>query len=219
MFTFFPNNLLIYSHRLDNLLNIKILRCFIMITVKRIQWNKMYSNIDICNYFPNIKVYHMTCKNHFKLILDPVSNYLFKAYNQNPRKRCKVCSELIPGWRQSRRSGLFIVNFKHYNVPCSSCFYCWPWIGKTLLDELFSFSCQDRWTSIRELNRILCGVAIWRKRKIELFEMLYTTLGPNVWSQSRWRFIVVSNGQKLIFMVPAAVTAVFSLINQATTSI
>ena len=50
------------------------------------------------------------------LELNPAKIYLFKDSNRNTRKRCEICSKLTvktPEWRQWRRSGVFIVNFKH----------------------------------------------------------------------------------------------------------
>ena len=41
----------------------------------------------------------------------PAGNYMFKVNNRNTRTRCKLCSKLIMKIR--RRSGVFIVNFKH----------------------------------------------------------------------------------------------------------
>ena len=41
---------------------------------------------------------------------------MFKVNNRNTRKRCEIRSKLIikkPERRQSRRSGVFIVNFEH----------------------------------------------------------------------------------------------------------
>ena len=42
--------------------------------------------------------------------------YLFKFNNRDRRKRCEICSKLIiktPERLQSRRSGVFMVNFEH----------------------------------------------------------------------------------------------------------
>ena len=42
--------------------------------------------------------------------------YLLKVKNRNTGRRCEVCSKLtikISELRQWRRSGIFIVNFKH----------------------------------------------------------------------------------------------------------
>ena len=42
--------------------------------------------------------------------------YMFKVNNRNTKTRCKICLKLTiktPEWRQWRRSGVFIVNFKH----------------------------------------------------------------------------------------------------------
>ena len=134
-------------------MNTKILRCFIVINVTRIQWSKICSNIDICNYFPNIRIYRMRCKNHSKVILDPVSIYLFKVYNRNTRKRCEVCSELTPEERQSRRSGIFIVNFKHipYHILV---FLLLNLNWQKFKCGVFCFSSRSRWTSLEERNRI-----------------------------------------------------------------
>ena len=44
---------------------------------------------------------------------NPAGNYMFKVNNRKTRTICEICSELtikIPDWR---RSGIFIVNFKH----------------------------------------------------------------------------------------------------------
>ena len=46
----------------------------------------------------------------------PAGMYLLKVNNRNTRARCQICSKLkimIPERRQSRRSGIFIVNFEH----------------------------------------------------------------------------------------------------------
>ena len=46
----------------------------------------------------------------------PAGIYLLKVNSRNTRTRCEICSKLIiniPEQRQWRRSGLFIVNFKH----------------------------------------------------------------------------------------------------------
>ena len=46
----------------------------------------------------------------------PAGIYLLKVNNRNTRKRCEICSKLTiktPNRRQWRRSGVFIVNFKH----------------------------------------------------------------------------------------------------------
>ena len=46
----------------------------------------------------------------------PAGNYMFKVNNRNIRTRCGICSKLtikIPERRHWRRSGIFIVNFKH----------------------------------------------------------------------------------------------------------
>ena len=46
----------------------------------------------------------------------PAGIYLFKVNNRNTRARCEICSKLTintPERRQWRRSGVFIVNFKH----------------------------------------------------------------------------------------------------------
>ena len=51
-----------------------------------------------------------------KAIKNPDGRYMFKVNNRNPRTRCEICSKLtikIPERRQSRRSGVFIVNFEH----------------------------------------------------------------------------------------------------------
>ena len=50
------------------------------------------------------------------LSLNPAGSYVFKVNNRNYRTSCEVCSELTikaPERRQWRRSGVFIVNFKH----------------------------------------------------------------------------------------------------------
>ena len=47
--------------------------------------------------------------------LMPAGIYLLKVNNRNIRARCEICSELtikIPGRRQRRRFGIFIVNFE-----------------------------------------------------------------------------------------------------------
>ena len=47
---------------------------------------------------------------------DPAGNYMFKVNNRNTRTRCETCSKLtvkIPERRQWRRSGIFVVKFKH----------------------------------------------------------------------------------------------------------
>ena len=46
----------------------------------------------------------------------PAGTYMFKVNNRNTKTRCKICLKLTiktPEWRQWRRSGVFIVNFKH----------------------------------------------------------------------------------------------------------
>ena len=46
----------------------------------------------------------------------PAGNYMFKVSNRNTRTRCEICSKLTiktPERRLWRRSGVFIVNFKH----------------------------------------------------------------------------------------------------------
>ena len=46
----------------------------------------------------------------------PAGNYMFKVNNRNTRRRCEICSKLtikVSERRQSRCSGVFIVNFKH----------------------------------------------------------------------------------------------------------
>ena len=46
----------------------------------------------------------------------PTGIYMFKVNNRNTRTRCEICLKLtkkIPEQRQWRRSGVFIVNFKH----------------------------------------------------------------------------------------------------------
>ena len=47
---------------------------------------------------------------------NPAGNYLFKANNRITKTRCEICSKLtikILERRHWRRSGVFIVNFKH----------------------------------------------------------------------------------------------------------
>ena len=47
---------------------------------------------------------------------EDADNYMFNFNNRNTRTRCEKCSELTiktPERRQYRRSGFFIVNFKH----------------------------------------------------------------------------------------------------------
>ena len=49
-------------------------------------------------------------------ITSPANIYLFKDNNRNTTKRCEICSKLTlktPEWFWWRRSGVFIVNFKH----------------------------------------------------------------------------------------------------------
>ena len=46
----------------------------------------------------------------------PVGIYLLKVNNRNSRMRCEICLKLTiktPEQRQSRRSGVFIVNVEH----------------------------------------------------------------------------------------------------------
>ena len=46
----------------------------------------------------------------------PAGTYMFKVNNRNTKTRCKICLKLTiktPEWRQWRRSGVYIVNFKH----------------------------------------------------------------------------------------------------------
>ena len=46
----------------------------------------------------------------------PAGNYMFKVNNRNTRTRCEICSKLtikISERRHWRRSGIFVVNFKH----------------------------------------------------------------------------------------------------------
>ena len=46
----------------------------------------------------------------------PVGNCMFEVNNENTRARCEIYSKLIiktPKRRQWRRSGVFLVNFKH----------------------------------------------------------------------------------------------------------
>ena len=46
----------------------------------------------------------------------PAGTYMFKVNNRNTKTRCKICLKLTiktPEWRQGRRSGVYIVNFKH----------------------------------------------------------------------------------------------------------
>ena len=46
----------------------------------------------------------------------PAGTYMFKVNNRNTKARCKICLKLTiktPEWRQWRRSGVYIVNFKH----------------------------------------------------------------------------------------------------------
>ena len=53
-------------------------------------------------------------ENYFFLTY-PAGIYLLKVNNRNTRARCQICSKLkimIPERRQSRRSGIFIVNFE-----------------------------------------------------------------------------------------------------------
>ena len=55
--------------------------------------------------------------------LIPVGNYMLEVNNRNTRARCEMCSKSTietPERRQSRRSGVFIVNFEHIFAPCSS---------------------------------------------------------------------------------------------------
>ena len=47
---------------------------------------------------------------------NPAGIYLIKVNNRNTRNRCEICSKLTiktPERRQWRRSGVFIVSFKH----------------------------------------------------------------------------------------------------------
>ena len=47
---------------------------------------------------------------------NPAGNYMFKVNNRNTRRRCEICLKLTiktPERRHWRRSGVFIVNFKH----------------------------------------------------------------------------------------------------------
>ena len=53
---------------------------------------------------------------YFVLAFYPAGIYLLKVNNRNTRARCEICSKLTiktPEQCQWRRSGVFIVNFKH----------------------------------------------------------------------------------------------------------
>ena len=63
--------------------------------------------------YRNIKKRWETCS---KLIINPANIYLFKVNNRNTRKRLEICLKLViktPERHYWRRSGVFIVNFKH----------------------------------------------------------------------------------------------------------
>ena len=50
----------------------------------------------------------------------PFGNSMFKVHNKNTRTKCETCSKLTiktPELRNWRRSGVFIVNFKHISHP------------------------------------------------------------------------------------------------------
>ena len=59
----------------------------------------------------------ISLKQGFNVFRKNMANiYLFKLNNRNTRKRCEICSKLpikTPKRRQLRRSGVFIVKFKH----------------------------------------------------------------------------------------------------------
>ena len=66
----------------------------------------------------NIKMIH---EKYLEIIsesfnFNPVDMYMFKVSKRNTRTRCEICSKLTiktPERHQSRRSGVFIVNFEH----------------------------------------------------------------------------------------------------------
>ena len=63
--------------------------------------------------YRNIKKRWETCS---KLIINTANIYLFKVNNRNTRKRLEICLKLViktPERHYWRRSGVFIVNFKH----------------------------------------------------------------------------------------------------------
>ena len=45
---------------------------------------------------------------------------MFKVNNRDTRTRCKMCSKLTIKTSERRHSGVFIVNFEHILIPCSS---------------------------------------------------------------------------------------------------
>ena len=58
----------------------------------------------------------MNKKQKNQLASHPAGIYMFKVNYRNTRKRCEICSQLTiktPERRHQRRSGVFIVNFKH----------------------------------------------------------------------------------------------------------
>ena len=73
---------------------------------------------SVTPYFVLLEIVDMTFT-----AMDPSSNYMFKVNNKNARTRCEICSKFTiktPARRHWCRSGVFVVNFELFFIPCSS---------------------------------------------------------------------------------------------------
>ena len=84
------------------------------------------------------------------IFLNSLNIYLFQVNNSNIRKRCEICSMLIiktPERRQWRRSGVFIVNFKHIShlflVFLLLAFLVFLWL-------LWTVNCSVEWLEVMQ---------------------------------------------------------------------
>ena len=104
-----------------SLLSITILRIFSSVTFSIVLLLKENGLLK-----PTVRKWHLCVKIFHKIILIllerhvwvfcPACNYMLKVNNRNTRTRCGICSRLTiktPKQHPWRRSGLFIVNFKH----------------------------------------------------------------------------------------------------------
>ena len=80
-----------------------------MYRFRELLWQNCFTPYRVYCYF----MWHLVIKYFCSC---PANIYLFKVNYRNTEKRCEVCSKLTikaPEKRQWRRSGDFIVNFKH----------------------------------------------------------------------------------------------------------
>ena len=72
--------------------------------------------IHIVNFHPKLRIGNLSCAAAFYSSTScfPAGIYRLKGNNTNTRARCEICSKLTIKTRHHwRRSGVFIVNFKH----------------------------------------------------------------------------------------------------------